>query len=251
MAGGTDPKHQGPGEAVFAKTKFAKQGDLGRDVLKKGPAAATWYAGAAVEVAWGMRVNHGGGYQYRLCPAADALTEECFQRHPLKFATGLQKLRYTDGSETKYFNGTYVSEGTIPKGSTWAMNPIPRLDRGTHGGAPPSWKRCVPRALGNDSSFPISQSCPQFKSPCMENDKPKWRPIDGSKNAEIGDPEDDVEGKCSGDLTSASIVDAIIVPENLPGGDYVLSWRWDCEETTQIWANCADVKIVRKADVLV
>ena len=26
-------------------------------------------------------------------------------------------------------------------------------------------------------------------------------------------------------------------------GHQVLSWRWDCEETAQIWANCADVSI--------
>ena len=27
-----------------------------------------------------------------------------------------------------YYEGTYVSEGTIPKGSMWSMNPIPRND---------------------------------------------------------------------------------------------------------------------------
>ena len=26
--------------------------------------------------------NHGGGYSYRLCPAGEKLTEECFQKHP-------------------------------------------------------------------------------------------------------------------------------------------------------------------------
>ena len=25
-----------------------------------------------------------------------------------------------------FFNGTYVTEGTVPQGSAWAMNPIPR-----------------------------------------------------------------------------------------------------------------------------
>ena len=28
-----------------------------------------------------------------------------------------------------------------------------------------------------------------------------------------------------------------------PEGEYLLSWRWDCEQTTQIWQNCADVSI--------
>ena len=28
-----------------------------------------------------------------------------------------------------FFNGTYVTEGTVPQGSAWAMNPIPRQGR--------------------------------------------------------------------------------------------------------------------------
>ena len=24
------------------------------------------------------------------------------------------------------------------------------------------------------------------------------------------------------------------IPENLPAGDYVLGWRWDCEQSTQV-----------------
>lgn len=39
-----------------------------------------------------------------------------------------------------------------------------------------------------------------------------------------------------------NIVDKVQVP-NTPG-DFVLSWRWDCEETAQVWTNCGDVKIV-------
>ena len=27
-----------------------------------------------------------------------------------------------------YFNGTRVSTGTLPAGSTWTMNPLPRVD---------------------------------------------------------------------------------------------------------------------------
>ena len=27
-------------------------------------------------------------------------------------------------------------------------------------------------------------------------------------------------------------------------GEYVLQWRWDCEESAQIWASCADIQIV-------
>merc|ERR1719474_1914945 len=31
-------------------------------------------------------------------------------------------------------------------------------------------------------------------------------------------------------------------PHNIPPGDYVLGWMWDCEESSQIWASCSDVR---------
>lgn len=37
------------------------------------------------------------------------------------------------------------------------------------------------------------------------------------------------------------IVDLVSVPANLTPGEYVLSFRWDCEQTKQIWNSCADV----------
>jgi hypothetical protein len=39
------------------------------------------------------------------------------------------------------------------------------------------------------------------------------------------------------------IVDQLRIPADLPKGDYVLGWRWDCEESTQVWASCSDVVI--------
>jgi len=39
-----------------------------------------------------------------------------------------------------------------------------------------------------------------------------------------------------------NIVDKVIVP-NVPAGEYVLSWRWDAEQTKQVWAQCSDVTI--------
>ena len=85
--------------------------------------------GGLVEVAWTVRTNHGGGYQYRLCPAGSKLTEDCFHKMPLPFE-GLSSLRWGGKTAGKqlWFKGTYVSEGTLPEGSTWAMNPLPRVD---------------------------------------------------------------------------------------------------------------------------
>ena len=55
--------------------------------------------------------------------------------------------------------------------------------------------------------------------------------------------------KCSGHsnggplLANLEMVDLLHIPEATPPGAYVLQWRYDCEETDQIWASCADVTI--------
>ena len=51
-------------------------------------------------------------------------------------------------------------------------------------------------------------------------------------------------GECSGDWTGGLIVDEVIVPAGLAPGEYVVGWRWDCEESTQVWSSCADVTVV-------
>ena len=61
-------------------------------------------------------------------------------------------------------------------------------------------------------------------------------------DAAAGDSE--VQGECSGDWTNGQIVDEVIVPADIEPGAWVVGWRWDCEETTQVWSSCADVLIV-------
>ena len=39
------------------------------------------------------------------------------------------------------------------------------------------------------------------------------------------------------------IVDKLQLPASLQPGQYVLGWRWDCEESTQIWASCSDITV--------
>jgi len=39
-----------------------------------------------------------------------------------------------------------------------------------------------------------------------------------------------------------SMTDVVKVPKVL--GRYMLSWRWDCEQTPQVWNSCADIVIV-------
>jgi len=40
-----------------------------------------------------------------------------------------------------------------------------------------------------------------------------------------------------------SLVDQVVIPKDLPLGDYVISWRWDCEATHEVWNNCGDITI--------
>ena len=38
--------------------------------------------------------------------------------------------------------------------------------------------------------------------------------------------------------------DLVQVPESLEPGDYILSFRWDCQQTPQIWQTCANVQVI-------
>ena len=74
QAGGKYRQTPVGGDSVFATVtvdgKSYSMGDLGTQVLPATSLHLTsnWTAGSSHRVAWGMRYNHGGGYQYRLCP---------------------------------------------------------------------------------------------------------------------------------------------------------------------------------------
>ena len=38
--------------------------------------------------------------------------------------------------------------------------------------------------------------------------------------------------------------DLVEVPESLEPGEYVLSFRWDSQHTSQVWNACANIEIV-------
>jgi hypothetical protein len=58
---------------------------------------------------------------------------------------------------------------------------------------------------------------------------------------EAGWAEGSGHGFLVGESNAFSIMDEVQVP-NTPG-DYVLSWRWDCEQTDQVWNSCADITV--------
>ena len=79
----------------------------------------------ALQVTWQLENHHGGGYQYRLCPADEPLTEACFQRTPLEFATDQQGVVFKGSSHSWVpVNGTFVTEGTQPAGETRPACPM-------------------------------------------------------------------------------------------------------------------------------
>lgn len=193
---------------------FVDQGH-GGSKLPKLVEKTVWIAGSTAEVAWGIFANHGGGYSYRLCPAGSELTEECFQKMPLDFVGNTQWLQFGDGMDTS--NRTEVpastmKEGTFPPGSQWRRNPVPACaggNMGTGGGTGP-------------------------QNPCNVPEFPPSMP--GVFGGGLGgNPKQIVSAE-------VGIVDRVHVPK-VPPGDYVLSFRWDCEQTPQVWQNCADVTI--------
>jgi hypothetical protein len=201
--------HTTVGHGEFTNTTYARVGDLGSK-LPKQPSGAVWKAGSVVETMWSLRANHGGGYQYRLCPLNSELTEDCFQQTPMEFA-GNSKLMIGNGKVIT-LNSTFVSEGTLPAGSTWQVNPIP------------GWG--VMR--DGDWSLPLKR---WFDPPC---DDP----------FSLHPPQQLDQGLCSGEwLTNVTTYDQLRVPEHLPPGEYVLGFRWDCEATAQVWQSCSDISI--------
>ena len=223
--------------------------------------AMTWPKGSTQEVAWAITANHGGGYSYRLCPKTSNITEECFQRHVLRFSGDKQWIQYGNVSQMGELIGPdlprlhlplrIVKDGTYPAGSEWARNPIPSCEMFSQAecdGLPrQEYISCAQAASGYD----VVQCPPgmlQFQEPfsgfsghvpfwrsTLGQDVPQWSTTVSSNNA--GDP------PVSRGFPF-SIVDLILVPEDLEEGDYLLSWRWDCEQSSQVWQNCADIRIV-------
>jgi len=185
-----------------------------------------WQSGSTVEVSFSMGANHGGGYQYRLCSLNKLFSkdggfdENCFQQMPLEFVGEKQ---WFDLNGTRHeIPATRVKEGVLPKGSTWTRNPLPAC-AGAAGG------------LALDPKNNCHE--PQFEPPDAIRGIWGWASSEDQNSEEFAKYIHNIEGK--GEFT---IVDKIKVPENVDGW-YVLGWRWDCEQTPQVWQNCAVIKI--------
>jgi hypothetical protein len=213
-----------------------KPGFDGRNI--SGGNVTEWPIGSIQEISWNIEANHGGGYAVRLCPLASEQTEECFQKHHLPFegdTTWIQLGEYPTVRTPIRANRT--TEGTNPSGSQWTKVPIPSCGGEAGGGH------------GCDDGC----DAPQFESPIPG----LWGngPTNGCAGCDKRCPKSPVSiffpncnRKSCGKSMDYQIVDLVKVPD-LPVGDYTLSFRWDCEQTPQIWAQCSNIRIVSQAVV--
>eukprot|EP00656_Telonema_subtile_P056025 TRINITY_DN8857_c0_g1_i1.p1 TRINITY_DN8857_c0_g1~~TRINITY_DN8857_c0_g1_i1.p1 ORF type:complete len:345 (+),score=39.24 TRINITY_DN8857_c0_g1_i1:155-1189(+) len=192
-------------------------GDDPLEVLPKAQNPTLWARGSIVQVAFGIWANHGGGYSYRLCKNHPGqVNEECFQRTSLEFAGDTSWLQHINGSRIPIPRLT-TSTGTYPQGSQWTRIPFPQCADPTDTGAKPQY----------DAGF--KDICDHFQFP---------EPIYNTHGFGHDNSTRVMDG-----FHDYSVVDKVLIPEELPEGDYLVSWRWDAEQTTQIWQNCADVTI--------
>ncbi|EOD31321.1 hypothetical protein EMIHUDRAFT_232105 [Emiliania huxleyi CCMP1516] len=181
--------------------KGYRVGELGSRVLEPLPTKTVVRAGGTLETGFGVKVNHGGGYSFRL--------------HPLAFASPNHTVSFVDGSRANLsLPALTVSRGTTPARSQW---------REAGGGA-------AAARLAREDAWAWEAA--------EEAEDPPPRCPTGTQFAV---PADDLYGY--GDLPPVLVTDLLRVPAGLRG-DFVLSWRWDCEQTDQVWSTCADVTIV-------
>ena len=144
-------------------------------------------------------------------------------RQELVFGNGSRQLvarpKYAAANGTGFFpTGRCPGSAGCPKGATWALNPVPD---GNAAGIP---------------SLPAGQF--QFPPPCP-NDALPTPPGCGKAGQETG------QGVCSGERPfHVAIADYLRVPAALKPGRYVLGFRWDAEETAQVWSACSDITVV-------
>jgi len=220
VAGGNPlgcPKGAAPGPGGDCHNGGFSYGPKAEEMDFEDPVTTEWIAGKNQVVGWGIIANHGGGYSYRLCKLPEegriGLSEECFQQNPLKFASNVSWAQWGDDPSSKIsFLANRTTQGTAPQGSQWTKNPIPACS-GFWGG------------LHDDDD-----SCPeglQFDTPVPG--------VFGSRYHFSTGPRD----------SDWFIMDEVEVPKEMTPGEYVLSFRWDSEQTAQVWSACSNIRVLK------
>jgi len=237
LAGGTPWPQEVSEAGDYTTTKFAHHGMNGT-ALPELDSGTVWTIGLEAEVTWQVENNHGGGYSYRLCPADQKLTEECFQSHQLDFVQDQQAIVFRNGTVLP-IKGTFVTEGTTPPKSMWSMIPLPTDALGP---------RCLP---GPNDTNSTPNACQAWEHSLVEG---VCEPCPGTPGSDCSRCDNNWHGQasfhppctgCQGSTHTHAIRDVIKVPSGLAPGKYVLGWRWDCEATAQVWSGCSDVTLTR------
>ena len=206
-----------------------------------------------------MTARHGGGYQYRLCPRSEPLTEACFQKTPLAFAnqkthtalfsdrqvtilTLILKLTLTLTLTLTLFSDCQVTiltltltltlfpdhQVTIPAtlvtdgpAAGWMRMPVPDTDQ-----HPCDYKV----APGEHCRSAASAFCPGCSAPWYAADDACPTPCDvfpGLPHYTSADPTHFPNPLPGAEFHQYAIEDELAVPTHLPAGEYVLGWRWE------------------------
>lgn len=176
---------------------------------------------------------------------------------PLEFASGNYTIRYggrlMGGKPDVVAEAVHVTIGTKPGGSTWRRNPIPNCNCDKVNG------HCTAPANGtipSDGYVPTRTAYEQQEMPSWYK---KHRAAGGyvcDTGFQFPPPAEGVYGLGAGrgvpgrtlwnptgdDWAVFRIGDEVRVPKQ--EGEFVLQWRWDCEESSQVWVSCADIRIV-------
>jgi len=251
-AGWNNPDFQPCGINSGGKVAFSNPPTTAKDVPKAGPGTAlpkvgsgpTWKRGSTVEAAWAIYANHAGGYSYRLCKVSEdgsAVTEACFQQTPLDFVGEQTEIRYIHRAKPSVkIPAVSTNVGTYPRGSMWRKNPVPMCNCDL-GYDCFNWESMESNADNKDmfKAYNTTNFRPgQSSSVC-----PTGVQFPTAVDDALGAPPYMPGGKSKGSNFDFMMVDKLRVPEKLPAGEYILSWRWDCEETPQVWNSCADLTI--------
>ena len=178
--------------------------------------------------------------QYRLCKKGQLMNEECFQRGALAFFDNVTTIRYVDNSAPAFTIPAVDVSGegiVLPKHSTWRRDPIPACacDSGLNcrhassgRGMDYAWLKAFFVPYTNNTDGPPG---------CMHGTmfEPPWPTGYGHIAERV-----DTGGKRSPKF-NYEMVDRVRVPSE--AGEYLLSWRWDTEQKSQVWSSCADVVV--------
>ena len=175
------------------------------------------------------------------------MTEACFQDTPLDFVGDQTFIRYNDQSREFAIPATTTNVGTWPKGSMWRKNPVTfcNCDLGY---------MCEASEEKEEKEEMVGSN-PDYKTMFKAYNKTNFRPGQTSKICPTGVQFPMLwEEGCGGAPYMANeqnwqvvfnfeMIDQVKIPANLPAGEYMMSWRWDCEETPQVWNSCSDITI--------